>query len=195
MQLGGYLKMGTVKRKKCPNCKCLFIPDYRNRDRQKYCRKPECRKASKAESQKKWLAKPENQNYFSGSENVERVQEWRKENPGYWQRSNKPVALQDSLKPQPLENTEDKSRFADNALQDCLKRQPAVIIGLISNFIGSALQDDIAQTLLRMQQSGQDILYSQPAEKGGVYDCKIPNSKATCAQDPKKLQLDRSPTG
>jgi hypothetical protein len=187
--------MESIKRTKCPNCNCLFIPDHRNRNRQRYCRKPECRKASKTESQKKWLAKPENQGHFCGPENVLRVQEWRKENPGYWNRSKKPVALQDSLKLQPPDNTENKSQFANNALQDLLKQQAPVIIGLISNFIGSALQDDIAETLLRMQQFGQDILYSQSKEKGGTYDCKIPNIKATGAQNPQKFQLGRPPPG
>ena len=71
--------MGSIKRKKCLNCSCLFIPDHRNRNRQKYCRKPDCRKVSKTESQKKWSAKQENQNYFSGPENVKRVQGWRKQ--------------------------------------------------------------------------------------------------------------------
>lgn len=173
--------MGSIKRKKCLNCNCLFVPDYRNRNRQKYCQKPECRKTSKAKSQKKWLAKPENQDHFCGPENVLRVQEWRKQNPGYWRRSKKPIALQDLLKIQPADNIDDKSQFASNALQDCLINQHPVIIGLISNFIGSALQDDIAETLFRMQQSGQDILYSQPTKRGEMYDCKIPDIKASSA--------------
>lgn len=179
--------MGLIKRKKCPNCGYLFIPDYRNRNRQLYCDKPECRKASKAESQKKWLSKQENQNYFSGPENVKRVQEWRRQNPGYSKRSKKTFALQDSLNLQPVDNTEDNSQFANNALQDLLNDQPSVIIGLISNFIGSALQDDIAITLLRMQQFGQDILYSQPQTKGEIYDCKKTNIKTASTQNPKKL--------
>jgi hypothetical protein len=37
-------------------------------------------------SQKRWLQKPENQDYFRGSQNVQRVQRWRKANPGYWRR-------------------------------------------------------------------------------------------------------------
>jgi len=62
-----------------------------------------------------------------------------------------------------------------DALQDSLMTQPAVIIGLISNLIGSPLQDDIARTLLRMQQSGQDILYRKPQAIGGNRDCKKPH--------------------
>ena len=125
--------MGMIKKKKCRNCKYLFVPDPRNQNRQEYCDKTECLKASKAASQKKWLTKPENKDYFTGPDNVKRVQEWRKKNPDYWKRSKKPVAL----------------------------------------------QDDIALTLLRMQQSGLDILCLQPKTKGGKSDCKNPYFKQT----------------
>jgi len=187
--------MEMIKKKKCCNCRCLFLPDSRNRDRQEFCFEPECRKASKAASQKKWLTKPENLDYFTGPDNVKRVQEWRKKNPGYWKRKKKPVALQDSLMVQPIENITDNDQVTSSALQDLLRVQPPVIIGLISNFIGSALQDDIAFTLLRMQQSGQDILCLQPKTKGGKCDCKNPYFKQTDPQDPSKLQLDRSSLG
>ena len=175
--------MPGIKRKRCRHCNTLFIPDHRNRDRQNYCRLPECRDASKAASQKKWLEKPENQDYFLGPENVKRVQRWRKNNPGYSKRKSKiyPEPLQDPLNGQHADNTNNICQFTDRALQDLLKLQPSVMIGLISNFIGSALQEDIAQTLLRMQQSGQDILYCQPQKRGGKDDCKIPNFTAAGA--------------
>lgn len=187
------MRMNGIVKIKCRHCKRLFVPDPRNRSRQKYCDKEECRKASKSASQKKWLNKPENQAYFRGPDHVKRVQEWRKKNPGYWKSKNKKAsdALQDSLTTQPSENKEDKDHFADTPLQDFLNTQSAVIIGLISNFIGSALQDDIAETLLRMQQSGQDILYPKPQHKGGTHDCKIPGFTPTGAQSTQKLQLDR----
>ena len=35
----------------CLNCKDLFLPDYRGGERQRFCLKPECRKARKRESQ------------------------------------------------------------------------------------------------------------------------------------------------
>lgn len=81
----------------CKNCNEPFNPDYRNRERQKYCDKPECRKASKTNSQKRWLNKPENQDYFRGSNNVDRVREWRRKNPGYSRKkSSTSKTLQDS---------------------------------------------------------------------------------------------------
>jgi len=159
--------MKRIKKKKCRHCRQLFVPDPRNYDRQKYCREPACRAVSKSASQKKWMSKPENRNYFKGSENVERVREWRKKNPGYWTRSKSPTALQDTLISQHTENDGDIDQNSENALQDLLLSQSPVIIGLISNFIGSPLQDDIANTLLAMQESGQDILYPQPQNKGG----------------------------
>jgi len=184
--------MGMIKKITCRNCKCLFVSDYRNRNRQKYCKNPECRKASKAASQQKWLQKPENENYFKGPLNTQRVREWRKRNPGYWKRrQSKQNALQDRLNAQPSEINKDNGNFTNHALQDFLNVQPAVIIGLISNLIGSPLQDDIAQTLFRMQQSGQDILYATPNEKGGNYDCQNTHFTRAGPQGTQKLQLDR----
>ena len=187
--------MGMIKKKRCRKCKRLFIPDHRNHDRQKYCERAECRKASKVASQKKWFNKPKNKDYFRGTVNVQRVQEWRKQHPGYWKQKspNKVTALQEPLTEQPTENNKDKHQIANIALQDLLGAQHPVIIGLISNFIGSVLQEDIAETLLRMQQSGKDILNFQ--FEGGSYDCKIPNFTEADSKSSQKLQLDRSPAG
>jgi hypothetical protein len=178
-----------MKKKRCRHCRALFLPDARNQDRQKYCGRPECQMASKVASRKKWKDKPENRDYFKGPAHVERVREWRKKNPGYWKRSKRGIALQDSLTVQPAETIEDNTQIANSALQDLLKLQPPVIIGLISNFIGSSLQDDIALTLLRMQQSGQDILCPQQTIRGGKSDCKNPDFKHAYPQSPKELQL------
>ena len=189
--------MNGIIRRKCRHCRKLFVPDHRNRSRQKYCGAPECRKKSKAASQKKWLNKPENQDYFRGPDHVERVQQWRKQNPGYGKSTStkQSNALQDSLISQQAENNKDICQITDNALQDSLITQPSVLIGLISNFIGSVLQDDIANTLLRLQQSGRDILNRQQTIKGGQNDCEIPDFTRPGAQGAPKLQLDRSPPG
>ena len=152
--------MAGIIRKKCCNCKELFIPDHRNGSRQNYCCKPECRIASKKASQRRWLAKPENQNYFSGPENVKRVQLWREANPGY-SRGKRKVnkdALQDPLNPQPVENKRNNDQIAKDALQDLLMAQPPVLLGLIANFTGNALQDDIVMTLERLQKLGLDLV-------------------------------------
>ena len=163
--------MAEIKRKKCHNCNKLFRPDPRNATRQKYCRKPRCRQASKAASQQRWLQKPENQNYFCGSENVKRVQRWRKVHPRYWRRNrkNKSDALQDRLIAQPTENNSDNVKFTHDALQDFLIAQPPVLLGLIANFTGTALQDDIFRTLQHLQQLGLDIANNSTRSKGGHY--------------------------
>jgi len=184
-----------IKRKKCCNCKELFIPDPRNAKRQKYCHKTECRKASKAASQRRWLQKPENQDYFSGPENVKRVQLWREANPRYWRRKHKnnKSALQDPLNPQPIENNTDNTEFTHDALQDFLITQPPVLLGLIANFTGNALQDNMVITLQRLQKLGQDIVTNLTHSKGGHYGIQ---GSHRCRPDPKSpqaLQLDRSP--
>jgi len=187
--------MRKIKKKKCRNCKWLFVPDHRNRKKQKYCGREPCRKASKAASQKKWLSKPENKDYFRCPDNINRVQEWRRNNPGYRKQAKSSIALQDSLTPQPVENIAHNKRIDVSPLQDVLMAQSPVIIGLLSNLTGSVLQDDIANTLLRMQQSGQEILFYKTKQRGGNHDCKKSNFKTKSPEDTQKLQLGRSPTG
>src|SRR5271154_2291304 len=65
--------MGHGDRRKCKCCLKLFRPAPRNRRHQFYCSASGCRAASKAASQARWLAKPENQSYFRGPVNVARV--------------------------------------------------------------------------------------------------------------------------
>lgn len=189
--------MAGIKRKKCCNCKDLFIPDPRNINRQKYCVKPQCRKASKAASQQRWLQKPENQDYFCGPDNVKRVQLWREANPGYWRRKhkNKQNALQDRLISQATENNNDNVRFVTDALQDFLIAQPPVLLGLIANFTGNVLQDDMVMTLHRLQKLGQDIVTNLTHSKGGHYGIQGSHCCRAHPEGPQALQLDRSPPG
>jgi hypothetical protein len=46
------------------------------RGRQKHCLKRSCRATGKAARQRRWLAKPENRNYFREADNAARVREW-----------------------------------------------------------------------------------------------------------------------
>ena len=152
--------MSGIIRIKCPHCQQLITPDARNATRQRYCSKPGCRKQSKADSQRRWLQKPENRDYFRGVEHVLRVQRWRAAHPGYWRRTKRrPGALQDPLIAQVAVNNTNRHDAEKDALQDLLIRQPAVMVGLIAQLTGCALQDDIARAARRMQQLGNDILY------------------------------------
>ena len=156
--------MGHGDRRKCKCCLKLFRPDPRNRRHQRYCSASTCRAASKAASQARWLAKPENQSYFSGPVNVARVQAWRARHPGYWRggRGAGP-ALQDVSIAQPIDSKVETANAAGSPLQEVLSAQPFVLIGLIAHIVGSALQDDIVRTTGRLLRLGQDILATSAA--------------------------------
>src|SRR6266568_8973067 len=85
--------MKLIIKRQCRCCKEPFSPNYRSVKRQMYCHKPKCRKASKAASQQRWVKK--NPDYFTGSDNVERVREWRRANPGRQRRKSSGTVLQD----------------------------------------------------------------------------------------------------
>lgn len=185
-----------VRKRKCKHCHGFFHPDYRSAGRQKFCSKPQCRKASKAQSQRKWLEKAENKEYFKGPYHVQRVQIWRETHPGYWRKAQgKENALQDSLTPYLEEPQGVTENLHENALQDILTSQPAVFIGLIAQLTGSALQDDIALAARSMRQLGNDIINRKTPNKGGNYDIKTPNMSKPHPKGSNAVQLDRSPSG
>jgi hypothetical protein len=68
--------MKASAKRKCLCCGDFYPPDHRNVRHQRYCSKPVCRAESKAQSQRRWQQRPENENYFRGPENRERVQDW-----------------------------------------------------------------------------------------------------------------------
>jgi hypothetical protein len=159
------------RKRKCKHCGQFFRPDPRNIARQRYCSQPGCKKASKAASQEKWLKKPQNQDYFRSDENVARVQEWRRRNPGYWRK--KEIAaepLQDHSISEIVQDQDVTVDLATTALQDLLSVQDVVLLGLLAHLSDSALQDDIVNTGRRLQQLGQDILSKPFDGKGGHYD-------------------------
>ena len=156
--------MGHGARRKCKCCQKLFHPDPRNRRRQCYCQAPACRAASKTASQARWLAKPENQDYFRGPVNAARVQAWRSRHPGYWRKGRRDgAALQENSMAQPADSTAKTGNAARTPLQEVLTAQPAVLIGLIAHIVGTPLQDDIVRATGRLLRLGQDILSSSAA--------------------------------
>jgi hypothetical protein len=176
---------------KCLHCKKFFLPDFRNRGRQKYCSTAECQAASKQSSQRRWLAKSENRDYFRGPENVARVQRWRADHPGYWKRKLRRVVgtLQESCSNQTIapEDVTSKQRrqVSFPALQDLCEVKTPLLVGLIAQFSDGALQEDIVAYARRLIAKGQDIL-DQPSRRlaKGTYDTKespAPGSPATGA--------------
>ena len=160
--------------RKCLHCHTFFKPNPRSKGRQKYCSTPECQKVSKSASQKKWLQKAQNKNYFCGSENVQRVQQWRSNHPKYWktvqQSIDNKLPLQDTLITQ-LTDMQGKIGILNaNPLQEILMAQPTVLIGLIAHLTGSALQDEIVETGRKLRELGEDFLHNTHLKKGEQND-------------------------
>jgi len=165
---------------KCLHCREFFIPCPNSRHTQRYCAKAECRKASKAAAQAKWLHKPENRSYFRGPENTERVRRWRERHPGYWRkkRSSRQDALQDLVpievsQNQPL-TLDEINLLADDfnlceppkapsagALQDLACVQVPLLAGVVSLLIGDALQDRFATFARELVDRGKRVLATE----------------------------------
>jgi hypothetical protein len=186
-----------IRKHKCKHCQTFFDPDPRNVGRQHSCSQPPCRQASKAASQRRWLHKPANCDYFSGPAHVERVRQWRKGHPGYWRRqapmaSQSSATLQEPFVPQALETQQVEQRVEQEALQDSFFMQPTVLVGLIAHLTGLSLQDDIALTARRLQQLGRDILNAFPHNQGGSQRAKAPHLFTQASQSAQAVQLGGS---
>jgi hypothetical protein len=114
------------------------------------------------------LGKPDNRDYFRGPENVQRVQQWRAEHPGYWkQPPRKPrCTLQETCSAQVVVNEELAQNQAPQpsrpALQDLCEVKTPLLVGLIAQFTDTALQEDIVAYTRRLIARGQDIPKSSP---------------------------------
>ena len=190
--------MKRIRERLCRCCKESFLPDYRNTKSQAYCSNPECRKASKTASQRRWSVN--NPGYFKGSDHVERVREWRKANPGRGCRKGAGDVLQDDCSRIPLIEQEVACglplvpQMPASVLQDyCLTQHP-VFIGLIAHFTGAVLQEDIDAMTRRLEQLGQDVIGSNPTA-GGRYAPQVPNLSRPDPQHPRAVQLGGPPSG
>ena len=151
---------------KCQHCHEGFLADCRNLARQCFCQKPDCRRASKANSQRQWRSRPENQDYFRGSYHCERVRRWRKANPDYCRRKSASESATESATENAPENAPERVlqdsigalQDSSAALQDACLQQSALIVGLIALVTGHALQDDIAASVRTLLNRGRQIL-------------------------------------
>lgn len=190
--------MYRKSKRKCLCCRDWFLHDYRNRKRQQYCAKSECRTASKTASQKRWIRKPENRNHFKGAFNVHRVQAWRKENPGYWRKKS---ALQDNCTSELVKNKEENSNNVSSErqnplpLQDSWIMQDPGIIGLISMLTGSTLQDNIEKNARHCIQLGLDILSAQPNFNGDKHANQKNHPPRPTSPSAGTVRVDRPPSG
>ena len=184
--------------RKCLCCHTFFKPHARSKGRQKYCSQSGCQKASKRASQKKWLQKPHNKDYFSGPENVQRVQQWRAKNPGYSKKVSSglsnPPPLQDDLISQAIDKQQQKAHLEQQTLQEIITSQPVVLIGLIAHLTGSTLQDDIVRTGRKLRELGEDLLH-EPHFTGEHHAIPSHPSTGTFTPDTGSIQLDRPSIG
>jgi hypothetical protein len=164
---------------KCLHCREFFIPCPNSRHTQRYCAKAECRKASKAAAQAKWLNKSENRSYFRGPENTDRVQRWRERHPGYWRKKRYPpdalqdLALSEVSQNQPITlngtghvaedlSLQELSRTTGaDALQDLACVQVPLLAGVVSLLIGDALQDRFATFARELVDRGKRVLATE----------------------------------
>ena len=180
--------MTTRTRRKCRHCGQLFRPDPRNLRHQRYCSAKQCRRASKAASQRRWLAKAENRDYFRGPEQMARVRTWRAAHPGYGRKkSPRRPALQEHSSAQPVDIDKQSDVLSAPAVQDVSLAQSLVLTGLIAHLTGAALQEDIAITSRRLQQLALDIVQGDP---NGRETIAVPQPPAT---HPRAVQLARPP--
>lgn len=153
-------------RRKCKHCGKLYQVNPRRCKLQTYCGEKICQQVSHAASQRRWLAKPDNQDPHRASDAVIRVQAWRKAHPGYWRRCRKrPVALHDESAPQPIDIKEDKSDLTPVALHDVIWSQHTLLVGVISSLTGITLHDEIDETMRTYQSRGEIILGIVPGMK------------------------------
>ncbi len=179
----------SARKFKCLHCSEITLFDVRNRGRQQYCSQVECRRVSKAASQRRWLQKPENQDYFRGRENVERVRRWRAGNPGYGKgrrrkRSSVREPLQDSCPMEAIDNKEVTQSVAapvPDALQEISSMQSTLLVGLIAMLTGDTLQEDIVEKVRSFSTRGQDILRMWPRSSTSSHENQNPVMPGTGA--------------
>lgn len=185
----------STTRRKCRHCSSFFLPDPRAADRQRYCSDPECQQASQRASQRRWLSKNGNGDYFRGPRAVERVQAWRKLHPGYWRRQTpafRKGQASDIQAANPGHSSGNVPRGLPRTLQEeCLTQDPA-FVGLISMVTGSTLQEEIASTARQLLLRGRNILgfvSPQTTQTNPDHDQQTPLAAPTATAHSPELQL------
>ena len=151
--------MAKSGQRKCLCCGLFFDSDHRNRKRQLFCSAADCRRASKAASQSRWVSHPDNVGYFKDPVHVARAQAWREAHPGHVRgRPRKSSALQDPLIVQAHDSKEKNGKRTGLTLQDLLNPPSPALAGLIAHLFAVPLQEDLVVTTRLLVQLGRDIL-------------------------------------
>jgi hypothetical protein len=169
--------MNPPTHRRCCYCRQRFVPDYRNAYHQRFCAKPECQRTSKWTSQRRWLRKPQNRNYFREPDNIVRVRDWRREHPGYWRthqhRCTRALAIEPARASAPEATS---TPLPACTLQDVCRSKLPILTGILSRLGCCTLQEDIARCAKQMVSEAQCILvqcqsnFSPPLQAGGSVD-------------------------
>ena len=158
------------RKRKCCNCRELYMPCPSSRHHQTYCSKPECQRARKAKNNRDFRER--NPDYFKDPIHAQRVKAWRQDNPGYWRgekRHGGPgratvsrgpqngIALQAVSVPQAIEHQVDQLKLKVEALQAVSNRQQLTFQGFASQLTGTALQADIGLVLTSWYDRGSRL--------------------------------------
>jgi hypothetical protein len=138
------------KRKRCKYCGELFIPDSRVKRHQIACKKADCQRARKKDSQNRWFVK--NRDYFKGryantrqwlDGHPQYLKNYRSSHPEYVKRNrlkqqqrrqgskSDDVDIQDAITTQPVVAQSDKASLVRVDIQDAIWPQFVVPIGVI----------------------------------------------------------------
>jgi hypothetical protein len=151
--------MAKSGQRKCLCCGTFFDSDHRNRKHQLFCSAADCRRASKAASQARWVSHPDNVGHFKDPLHVARAQAWREAHPDHARgRPRKSPALQDSLIVQAHDSKEEKGKRTRATLQELLNPPSPLLVGIIAHLFAVPLQEDLVITTRLLVQFGRDIL-------------------------------------
>ena len=189
------------RRRKCQCCGELYMPDVRHFRDQKYCSKPECKRASKLASHRRWLRSRKGAEYRDPEEGKRRVREWREKHPGYSRLTagRRSRALRDTCSSQMVDREQVNRGLSGMALRDTSLSEPALAVGLIAILTGSASQETIVPMVQRSLLLGRDILGIEPGvqTKGEARNetCKATPVCGTIAARAGEFQLGGSSPG
>ena len=141
------------------------MPKPHNHKKQCYCGATECQAMSKRVSQARWRQK--NPDYHRGPVAVQRVRQWRAQNPGYWRSKKTPLKklpLQEDCIAQAVDKQRDDATLKEIALRDDCITQLPVMLGLISVLSGFTLQEDIDRFGRELHKKGRQILGNRPVD-------------------------------
>ena len=136
----------------CCVCHNQFIPSKYSGNRQVVCDRAECRREVKRQRQASWEGR--NRDYFKGPENVERVREWRRNNPG-WQERKKRVGAKSRAEAESCNREE----AGGELLQDSVPESKDVaLVGFIAFMTGVVLQDEVQSLYDECIRRGNELL-------------------------------------